>query len=86
MGTENPTGYSAAVRIWLLCDGKKIPLSHTSSTFVIAWEAVDLPPGDAEILFTVDGTPYTRQVTLPRGMAIGDREAMVMSRDSLAPF
>jgi hypothetical protein len=86
MGTQTPTGYSASVRLWLLCNGRKIPLSHSSSTFVIAAEPVNLPAGDAKIVFTVDGTPYERAVTLPEGMSRDVREAMVISRDQHAPF
>ncbi len=63
-----------------------IPLSHASSTFVIAWEAVDLPAGDAEIVFTVDDERYERPVRLVNGMSRGNREAMVLSRDGVSPF
>ena len=86
MGKVNPTGYSATVRMWLLHGDRVVPLSHTSSTFVIAWEPVDLPAGDAQIVFTVDGTRYEREVTLVKGMTAVNREAMVISRDKVAPF
>lgn len=86
MGEHNPTGYSASVRIWLSCDGRKIPLTHASSTFVIAKEAIDLPAGDAEIHFTVDDVPYSRPVSLVRGMSKNNREAMVLSRDPALPI
>ena len=86
MGEHNPTGYSASVRIWLSYGGQKIPLTHASSTFVIAREAIDLPPGDAEILFTIDDVPYTRAVSLVRGMSKDNREAMVLSRDPALPI
>jgi len=85
MGETNPTGYSASVRIWLRCGFQTIPLSHASSTFVIASQASDLPAGDAEIVFTVDDAKYERAVTLP-GMSRTSREAMVLSRDAVSPF
>lgn len=63
-----------------------IPLCHSSSTFVIAREPVDLPAGEAEIILEVDGTRYQRPVTLPGGMRSDSREALVSSRDEYAPF
>ena len=63
-----------------------IRLSHTSATFVIAWEPVDLPQGDAEVIFTIDDTQYERAVTLPSGMSASSRETMVLARDSVSPF
>lgn len=85
MGQTNPTGYSAAVRLWLICGTQAIPLSHVGATYVIAKEPVDLHPGDAEIVFTVDDERYTRPIHLVNGMSKDHREAMVLSRDNL-PF
>ena len=70
----------------MLCGGRRIPLSHTSADFVIAWEAVDLPAGEAEILFTIDGTEYRREIHLDQGMSTSNRQAPVSARDSVAPF
>jgi hypothetical protein len=86
MGETNPTGYSAAVSIWLRHGERMIPLSHASSTFIIASAPTDLPPGNAEIVFTVDEAQYKRDVTLPQGMTRQSREAMVLSRDGITPF
>jgi hypothetical protein len=86
MGEHNPTGYSASVRIWLVAGDRKIPLSHSSSTFVIAKAPVELPAGDASIVFTIDDEEFTRPITLPNGMTLASREAVVLSRDSVAPF
>jgi hypothetical protein len=86
MGITNPNGYSATVRIWLQVGHQRVPLTHTSSTFVIAREASELPAGDAQIIFEIDDTPYVRDVTLVQGMKSPSREAMVVSRDGIAPF
>ena len=86
MAHQNPTGYSATVRIWLYYGEKMIPLSHASSTFVIAKAPEDLPAGDAEIVFTVDGERYERRVQLVDGMSVKRREAMVLSCDAISPF
>lgn len=63
-----------------------IPLSHSAATYVIAREPVDLPAGDAEVVFEVDGTRYERAVTLPGGMRSDVGETVVSSRDGVAPF
>ncbi len=86
MGEHNPTGYSASVRIWLSCNGQMVPLTHASSTFVIAKEAIDLPCGDAKIIFTIDEVRYERPVSLVSGMSKNHREAMVLGRDLVSPF
>ena len=86
MGCANPTGYSASVRLWLRCGDQMVPLSHTAERFVIAWEPVDLPPGDAEIVYTIDNAPFERPVTLIHGMSRTSREATVRSREPVAPF
>jgi hypothetical protein len=85
MAQENSAGFSAAVRIWLVAGDKQIQLSHASSTFVIAKEATDLPPGNAQIICTIDGERFERPVHLVNGMTSKCREAMVLSRD-LIPF
>jgi hypothetical protein len=86
MGENNPTGYSASVRLWLTCGSREIPLSHASSTFVIAKREEEVPPGAACIVFTVDGERYERPVTLVSGLTAPNREAMVLSRDEVSPF
>jgi hypothetical protein len=86
MGQETLTGYSTSIRLWLRYSGRIIPLSHSSATFVIAWQPIDLPVGDAEIVFTVDGTPYERAIKLPNGMQANSYETMISSRDDCAPF
>jgi len=86
MGKWNPTGYSADVRIWLVCGDRRIRLSHASSQFVVAVEAVDLPAGEARIEFTIDGAHFAREVTLPGGMSADRREIAVSDRNCPAPF
>jgi hypothetical protein len=85
MEQNNPTGFSAAVRLWLVAGDKQIQLSHASSTFVIAKEATDLPPGNAQIICTIDGERFERPVHLVNGMTRECREAMVLSRGPI-PF
>ena len=86
MGQFNDTGYSARVRIWLECEGHRIPLAQTSATFVIANRPIELPPEScARIVFTVDEEEYRREVTLVNGMKIDHDETMVLDRDHL-PF
>ena len=72
--------------MWLSCGDRRISLSHTSSTYVIAKEPADLPPCDADIVFTIDGTRYERPIKLINGMTSSSREAAVASRDHIAPF
>jgi hypothetical protein len=86
MGKRTPTGYSADVQIWLICGDRRIKLSHASSTFVVAAEAVNLPACDAQIEMTIDGDRYERPVSLPGGLSAERREATVFDRDGVAPF
>jgi hypothetical protein len=86
MGKVNPTGYSATVRMWLRYANQLIPLSHTASTFVIARDAVDLPAGDAQLVYMVDGIRHEHDVTLPDGMRQNRPQTTVFARDSAAPF
>ena len=83
---ETPTGFSAAVRIWLRYGDQLIRLSHCSSTFVIAMDPVELPAGEAEVILEVDGNGYERPVTLPSGMRADHSETLVSARDECAPF
>jgi hypothetical protein len=85
MAHEDSTGFSADVRIWLEAGDKLVQLSHSSSTYVIAKEAIDLPSGNASIVCTIDGKRFERPVHLVNGMTKNNREAMVLSRD-LIPF
>jgi hypothetical protein len=72
--------------MWMMCGDQRIPLSHTSSTFVIARTSVDLPACDARIVYTIDDARYERDVVLVNGMTRASREGMVLSRDHVSPF
>jgi hypothetical protein len=86
MGKFNETGYSATVRTWLECDGKKIPLSHTADTFVIVVNPINLPPYiPARVVVAVDDKIYRRDVTLVDGMMHDRQETAVKEREP-APF
>jgi hypothetical protein len=85
MGQHHSTGYSAAVQIWLDVAGTLVQLSHAAATYVIAKTAIDLPPSDANLVFTVDAVRYERPVRLVRGMSSTKRRARILSRDDL-PF
>jgi hypothetical protein len=96
MGKKTPTGYSADVRMWLICGDDVIPLSHTAGSFVIAWSPDDLPPRcEAKVLIIIDGVRRTRDVILPHGMRSGIRETAidnvpviddVLAIDDMLPF
>jgi len=58
-----------------------VPLSHTSATFIVAWEPIDLPPGEADIVLTIDEERFERPITLPNGISKTSREAAVLGRD-----
>jgi hypothetical protein len=85
MGKANPTGYSASVRLWLLCGGQRIPLSHTAATYVIAWQPVQLSGGDATVIFKVDDKEYQRDVSLLE-MRQPSCNVEIRARDGIAPF
>lgn len=80
MGKTNSTGYSADVRIWLIASGTLVELSHAAGTFIIAKCPVELPAGDAHVVFSIDETRYERPVTLVKGMTQNCREAVVAAR------
>ena len=85
-GDVRNSGYSADVDIWPDCGPHgRFPLAQAASTFVIAVEALQIPPCDAEIILTIGGTKRTRPVKLVNGMS-ATREAMILSRDSVSPF
>ena len=74
------------MQIWLIAGGRRIKLSHASSTFVVAAEAVNVPAGEAQIEMVIDGDRFERPVSLPGGLSPDNREATVFDRDSIAPF
>lgn len=77
------TGYSADVNLWLACGNDIIPLSHTSSTFVIARPPAHLEPCDATIVVEIDGDRFETPVVLPDGMNMVDRQTKVVKKAQL---
>ena len=85
--TQSKSGHSAHVDLWMDCgEHGKVQLSQAADTFVIATNAVSIPPCDARIVITVDGYQFVRPVQLVNGMAAPAREAMLLSQDSVSPF
>ena len=91
---QNKTGFSAQVRMWMtLADLGCIPgrtrtiaLSHSGGTFVIASEPVELPPCDADLVYTIDERRFERRVRLVHGMTAAKRETAIVFLDDVAPF
>jgi hypothetical protein len=83
--TENY--YSATTELWLDCGHLGcIPLSQSGSTFIIAVDAIGLPPCEAQVVVKVDGRVHRRAVKLANGLSKSNREAMILSSDGLCPF
>jgi hypothetical protein len=84
--TDPVANYSADVGMWLDCFAHgKVPLAQVSSSFIIAGEPVDIPPGPAKVVVTVDGTRYERLVQLVKGLSRHARHALVEPREQ-PPF
>lgn len=61
-------GYSARVRMWLECGGRKIQVSHSAGDYVIVAESIEVPPGVATFIFTIDDKRFEREVELIDGI------------------
>jgi len=94
---QNKTGFSARVRMWMsVVDVREatggvavqmtVALSHSGGTFVIASEPVELPPCDADLVYTIDERRFERRVRLVHGMTAAKRETAIVFLDDVAPF
>lgn len=65
MGVEwQDGGYSAEVEIFLLVDGRKLPVSHVDDKTLILREEEVVPNGPAQIIMRIDGRENTYDVTI----------------------
>ncbi len=63
MGMNWPDGgYSSEVEIYLLVDGKKVPVSHIGPDSIILRNKEFVRSGHAEIVIIVDGVPEVHSV------------------------
>lgn len=65
--------HSALVAMELRAGDVCVPVAQLAHDFAILAEPVDLPPGEAEILLTVDGQTTRLPVFLPNGARSGCR-------------
>jgi hypothetical protein len=77
---RNLTGYSANIELRLEVADRFVPLAQVGDTFVITREPADLPPGEATVVFSVDGVEHRRAVFLPDGMRPGNDRVVVHDR------
>jgi len=77
--------FTTSVKMWLDCEGSRIPLAQAGSTFVVPKTSRDMPACEANLVVCVDGKEHSRRVTLVRGMSSNERQAMILSVDDV-PF
>jgi len=64
---KSATGHSAIVTMELRTNGECIRLAQLGPDFAIPVDAVDLPPGDGEVVMSVDGEVTRMPVSLSEG-------------------
>ena len=79
------TSHSALVTLELRAVGQCISLAQMAHDFVIPVEPVDLPPCEAEILMTIDGTPTLMSVSLHEGSQTGRRRIALSKAADIIP-
>lgn len=57
-------GYSAEVEIYLLVDGRRLPVAQVGKDFLMLREPVDVPSGYAELCIVIDGNEQIHQIIL----------------------
>ena len=65
------TSHSAFVTLELIWGDRRIPLAQAAHDFAILVDSTELPPGEAEIEMTVDGSIVRMPVFLPNGCDLG---------------
>lgn len=60
-------GYSAEVEIYLLVNGRKLPVSHIDDKTLILREDEVVPDGHAQIIIRIDGQERTYDVIINAG-------------------
>jgi hypothetical protein len=72
MGTRHKDGYSAEVTAHFVIQGDRLPLAKTNYRTIVLVGSCELAPGtQGEIEILVDGTKFSRFVTLPAGVSRG---------------
>lgn len=66
--TNGKKGHSADVRMHLNVHGRSLRIGHLGPDFVILDDLADHPPGEAEIVMSVDGRVRRWMVDLPEGL------------------
>ena len=79
------TSHSALVTLELRAVGQCISLTQMAHDFVIPVEPVDLPPCEAEILMTIDGTPTLMRVSLHEDSQTGRRRIALSKAADIIP-
>ena len=67
--TRSPIGHSADVRMQLNVGGRSLKLAQLGPGFAILALPADVPPGDAEIVLSIDGNERRWNVILPNGLS-----------------
>jgi hypothetical protein len=65
---RSTNGHSAEVRIQLFVDGHVLKIAQIGPHFLMLDQLIEHPPGEAEILMTVDGKEERWRVHLPDGI------------------
>jgi hypothetical protein len=73
-------GCSNRVEMQLLVNGTSLPIAQMGPDFLLLDKTLDHPPGEATIVFSVEGSDERRwQVRLPEGLVAG-RERVVIAK------
>ena len=73
------SGHSALVTLELRLGERRIPLTQLAHNFAIATEPVEFPPGEGEIVMSIDGAFEHIPVFLPEGCSRSDRRFSIKS-------
>jgi hypothetical protein len=78
MATTTPyPRHSACVQMRLLIGGHSLRVAQMGPNFLILDDTADYPPGNAEIVLSVDGQAERWTVHLPNGLHAGQKEVLV---------
>jgi hypothetical protein len=64
-------GHSAQIEMELLVNGATLSIGQMGPDFLLLDDPIDVPPGNAVIVFSVDGNARRWEVRLPEGVAAG---------------
>ena len=63
----------------LLVNGASLPIAQMGTDFLLLDQPIDHPPGEATVVFTVDGSERSWPVRLPEGLS-ADCERVVIAK------